>query len=529
MKTFYHLGHIPILIIVGICTAFYFNFTAEDAYITYRYAENLINTGSLVYNEGEPINAMTSPLHAVLSAVLFYMTDQTVLSNKIVALLLLLLSALLVWYRFRSHAQLRLLALILVLMPPPVLLWTLGGLETPILLFLVTLAVFAVDRPPALSLPRLCAVFLLVGLAFLTRYDSILFFLPVMVYATSKARSINHVALALIGAAIWPTVWLAGSILYYGDPLPTSFYVKTPSAGLAHFAFNGIYITSYLLYVGVIPVLLLAFILLRSKHRALYLLQRHFKSMWWLYLGLLLELIYGLTMATHHMMFSFRFFVPYIPATVILIGDFMQQSFESEDVDLSRRRAVVFFAGFLLFLSSFQLYQSIYTYNNSVNGLSFIGEYRSVGIRDYVHFIQTLKNEATDIENHWKTIADNESRPPRVITYAAGMLPYTFRNSYIYEKLVSYRHCHQRYNQALFADYIHILVPRHGQVDEQLPRPEDSYSLVSSYTIPFDGSTQAFLVYYNPEPQEHNLSPSIHEPCQQQSSAKIEAGQVNGR
>ena len=130
---------------------FTFNFTAEDAYITYRYAENWVNIGSLVYNEGEPINAMTSPLHAVLSAALFLVTGNTVLSNKIISFVLLGLSALLVWYRYREHLHLQVLALLL-LIPPSVLLWTFGGLETPILLFLATLTVFLALRPPPFRL-----------------------------------------------------------------------------------------------------------------------------------------------------------------------------------------------------------------------------------------------------------------------------------------------------------------------------------------------------------------------------------------
>jgi hypothetical protein len=95
------------------------------------------------------------------------------------------------------------------------------------------------------------------------------------------------------------------------------------------------------------------------------------------------------------------------------------------------------------------------------------------------------------------------------------MLPYAYRESYIYEKLVSYRHCSERYQQALYADYIHILAPRQGQVEQQLPRPENSYDLVSSYEMFFDGSMQKFLVFYNPRPEDHNLSVRIFEPCLQ--------------
>jgi hypothetical protein len=514
MRNIYYYLHLPILILTGISAVFYFNFTAEDAYITYRYAENWVHTGSLVYNEGEPINAMTSPLHAILSAALFFVTGNTVQSNKIIASVLLFLSVLLVWYRYREHLHWQVLALILLL-PPSVLLWTFGGLETPILLFLATITVILTDRLPPLKLSLLCVIFLLAGLAFLTRYDSILFFLPVTLYAASKARSINHIIMAVAGAAILPLAWFFVSIYYYGDLLPTSFYVKTPTGNLWNLIFNGRYIASYLIYVGIIPAAALVFVLLGPRHRTIDVLYRHFKGTWWLYVGLLLEILYGLTMATHHMMFSFRFFVPYIPSTVILVVDLLSHAFETSEVDLTMGRPAYLFTGFLLCLMLFQLYQNVYTYNHSVNGISSIGEYRALGIRDYVSFLQILKQEAVDIENHWDAINGDKERRPRIITYAAGMLPYTYRKSYIYEQLVSYRHCHERYQQGLYADYIHILAPRQGQLDQQLPGPDDSYDLVSSYEMVFDGSMQKFLVYYNPKPEEHNLSVRINDACQQ--------------
>jgi hypothetical protein len=223
-------------------------------------------------------------------------------------------------------------------------------------------------------------------------------------------------------------------------------------------------------------------------------------------------------MATHHMMFSFRFFVPYLPATIILIIDLLEQASETREVSLSTGRPAYLFTGFLVCLTLFQLYQNVYTYNRSVNGISLVGEYRALGIRDYVRFLQTLQQEARDIEQHWNTVAGD--RPPRILTYAAGMLPYTYTDSYIYEKLVSYRHCHERYRQGLHADYIHMIAPRQGQVREQLPRSVDNYYLVSDYKVFFDGSMQEFLVYYNPNPEEHNLSLRIYEPCEPDKKAQ---------
>src|SRR5215216_1349439 len=369
MRKFYYYLHLLILIILGISAVFYFKFTAEDAYITYRYAENWVNTGSLVYNEGEPINAMTSPLHAILSAALFFVTGNTVLSNKIFSFILVLISILLVWYRYREHNHWQLLALIL-LFPPCVLLWTFGGLETPILLFLATITATFALRPAPFRLNSLYIIFLLAGLAFLTRYDSILFFLPVTLYAATKAQSMKHIVLALAGASILPLIWLFVSIYYYGDLLPTSFYVKTPEGNLWNLIFNGRYIASYLLYIGIIPVVALVFVLLVPEHRTIDVLYGHFKSYWWLYLGLLLEILYGLTMATTHMMFSFRFFVPYIPSTVMIVVDLLRRASETTKVNLSTGKSAYLFTGLLLCLTSFQLYQNVYTYNHSVNGIS---------------------------------------------------------------------------------------------------------------------------------------------------------------
>lgn len=520
MRTIYFYLHVLILSIIGISVVFYFNFTAEDAYITYRYAENWVTNGSLVYNEGEPINAMTSPLHAVLSAALFFITGNTVLSNKVISLLLLLLSALLVWYRYADRLHLQVLALIL-LFPSCVLLWTFGGLETPILLFLATITVILASRPIAVSRNLLCIIFFGAGLAFLTRYDSILFFLPITLYVTLKARSSKDVVIALMGAAILPVAWLFVSLYYYGDLLPTSFYVKTPNGNWQGLIFNGIYIASYLLYVGIIPVIALVFAMLIPRQRTIDILYEHFKSSWWLYAGLTLELLYGLTMATHHMMFSFRFFVPYIPSAVILGVDLFRRASEAREVDLTMGKPAYLFTGFLLCLIFFQLYQNAYTYNHSVNGISFIGEYRALGIRDYVSFMQILKQEAIDIESHWEGIHGDGSRPPRIITFAAGILPYTYRGSYIYEQLVSYRHCHERYRQGLYADYLHILAPRQGKLEQQLPSPEGSYFLVSSYEMVFDGSMQQFLVYYNPKPEAHNLSVGIYDFCKETEESII--------
>jgi arabinofuranosyltransferase len=515
MKTkYFNYGpQVVVLAVVTLTALHYFNFTAEDAYITYRYAENFVQTGALVYNLGEPINAMTSPLHALVSAALDVVTHDTARSNKILGLLLLLVSAWLVWRRFSGQPRWQLLALILVLMPPAVLLWTLGGLETPLLLFFATLTVMLTDRFRKPSLSALCFVFFLCGLAFVTRYDASLFLLPPVIYMVLKARSKTNVLMAAVVGAALPIAWFAISLIYYGDLLPTSFYVKTPDPSLGRLATNAEYIAAYLVFVGLVPVMAVAGLELCRCPNAKHVLVAHVRRWWWLYAGILLELVYGLTMATHHMMFSFRFFVPYLPAAATVTVEFARSTMELNETRPPKRFFVPLMPTLMVGLIIFQGLQGIYTYYQSVNGISRIGEYQALGVRDYIRFMQILKLEAQDIERHWASLEGRPDRQPRILTYAGGMLPYTYRNAYIYEKLVSYRHCYQRYKQGLYADYIHLLAPRQGTVAQQLPRPEDDFHVVSAYSMDFDGSQQSFIVYYNPNPHEQNLSSAISGAC----------------
>ncbi len=48
---FYYYLYVPVFLLTGIGATCFFTFTADDAYITYRYAENLVNIGALVFNE----------------------------------------------------------------------------------------------------------------------------------------------------------------------------------------------------------------------------------------------------------------------------------------------------------------------------------------------------------------------------------------------------------------------------------------------------------------------------------------------
>lgn len=154
--------------------ALLFHFSAEDSYITLRYARNLYEGHGPVFNIGDRINAMTSPWHVLFSAVLFAFTDHVDLLNKALGLVYLLLSAWMVSLPFAGNVALRLLVAALASASASAVLWAVGGLETPLLMALVSATVPLVVAP-TIRKPWPCwrwpALAVLASLGFLTRYD----------------------------------------------------------------------------------------------------------------------------------------------------------------------------------------------------------------------------------------------------------------------------------------------------------------------------------------------------------------------
>jgi hypothetical protein len=511
--------------------AFFFRFTAEDSYIPARYAENLVETGALVFNSGERINALTSPLHALVEAVLYRLTGATVVSYKILSVFFVALSASVLFRRFRSLPE-RLIGASIVLLSPPVVLWTVGGLETPLLLLLVTLVCALVfpDGPPTAR--RLTLAYVLGGLAFTTRFDSVLFTAPLLLHASLRHRRASGVLRSALLGALPPLAWLLFAGAYYGDLFPTSYYVKRPTFTGPVVRENSWYIFQYLVFTGLIPF---AAVLAASPGFSSSLrtaLPRHLRRVGSLYVGLLLMLAYGLAIATFHMMFAFRFFVPYLPAVLFLLADFLRERTAGSHRVVVPRPVSVALAAFLVF----QAIHLTYTYRSSLNGLvQGIGEYRTVGVRQYSdEFMRTLRRSGEDAMAHWDRAGASRARSPRVLTFAGGIFPYTCKGAHTYETLVSYRHnClivvgpnwkiygkrekdptgafvpAKAFDLRSSADYIHVMSPRHGSIEDHLPKPIEEYELVSDHEIFFEGQTERVQVYYDPSPSENPLPPRM--------------------
>jgi hypothetical protein len=195
----------------------------EDAYITFRYARNIVQGNGFVYNIGERVLGTTSPLQTVLLALLGEITGpDTIPAVASVLMPLFGVAA-------GALAYLALVALgvrragaalgaALLYLHPLVLKMSLSGLETPLVLFLMASSLYFVSRR------RPMAAAIAVALLTLARVDGLIWggILGATALLTRRSRPLRAVVAFL--AVIAP--WLVFSWLYFGSILPNSMLAK---------------------------------------------------------------------------------------------------------------------------------------------------------------------------------------------------------------------------------------------------------------------------------------------------------------
>jgi len=202
---------------------------SDDAYISYRYARNLVAGNGLVFNPGERVEGYSNFLYVLLMAAVFLVTDRHAYGC---ALLLNLVCIAVVFMLFWRSTSDRLghprgcIAALLFALCPPVWLWVGSGMETPLVLLLTVamwiLAEDVVRQGPTADLRWLCLV---IGLSVLLRADGLV---PAAITTGYLALQRRWRAAAWCGATLLVVtgpyeVWRYG---YYGNLLPNTYYAK---------------------------------------------------------------------------------------------------------------------------------------------------------------------------------------------------------------------------------------------------------------------------------------------------------------
>lgn len=521
-RLFLSLCSLALLFMVIACWHFA-PFTADDAYIVARYAMNARDSGEWAFNRAESISALTSPLHGLVLRALSLVAVDPLPAYKILAAVSVFASFawLFVAYGVERREAMPLMAM---LVAPNLILWTFAGLETPLLAAVVAAMTAIYTRPRSGEDDKwLQALAVLAGVAVLTRYDAVLFAGPVLLAALLReSRPWRSIVAAAALAALPVVAWFAYSWVHFDAILPTSFYIKTPTAAVDVMAVNVRYMAEHLLIGGTGVMVLYVAAQVAAARAISSIVTRELRARWGLHVGLVAVLAYGATMATVHMMFAFRHFAAYIGAAAVALAYLARQADDRKADGSSRARTYAAAAAALLILLV-HAWNADALYRRSLQGIGTFGEYGQQGAAGYFRdYIPAMMRNAADVRTHWATLGRGD-RQPRVWTFAAGALPYAYPDAYIYEALVSFRHrCPadqadgSRVDGRIWrahADYIHAFT-RHGSLPRLLaPVRSRQVKLISEQPIHFNGRDEKLLVYYNPAPRPHVLPQKIDDPC----------------
>lgn len=230
---------------VAAALAVMLRFVQDDAFISYRYAENLIRGNGLVWEPGVAVQGYTNLLWTLLVAGGMALGLGPVVVSQVLSIGCLLVTLWLVIDLARRMTGSRAVAVgtaAFLLVNYTFVSYATGGLETMLQTMLVTAALWQTWRivsGPAFTTGRLLTLSVLFGLAGLTRLDSAIYVagLSAVVLATawrhSGSAGATRSAVPLFApGAIALAGYMAFSLGVYGDPLPNTFYAKTgaPSA-----------------------------------------------------------------------------------------------------------------------------------------------------------------------------------------------------------------------------------------------------------------------------------------------------------
>jgi hypothetical protein len=223
--------------------------TVDDAFISFRYAENWARGQGFVYNAGERVEGYTNFLYTALIGLLIKLRADPVLAAKILCIAggvsALILTERLGHLPFPSKASWRLVAPVLLASNAVFVIHTVDGLETSLSTALVLLVALLSWRE--FQKPGSVAVSgIVLAAACLTRPDNMLL-LPVLLAIAPKAQSegVHHKAarrrwlisfLLLFSAVFVP--YYCWRFWFYGHPLPNTFYAK--GGGTWHLIHRGL-------------------------------------------------------------------------------------------------------------------------------------------------------------------------------------------------------------------------------------------------------------------------------------------------
>jgi len=209
----------------------------DDAYVTFRTADNFLNGYGLRWNVDSRVESFTHPLWLFAMIGATAVTGEVYYTSIFLSIALTLAAVVLLLWRLTMSMSIAILAASALVLSKAFVDYSTSGLENPLThLLLVIFFIIAASSVPN----RVFWLSLLASLISLNRLDAGLLVLPVLSPAVWKhglKRSLGPLALGMVPLAAWEVF----SLIYYGFPFPNTAYAKldtgVPRSEIVHQGF----------------------------------------------------------------------------------------------------------------------------------------------------------------------------------------------------------------------------------------------------------------------------------------------------
>jgi arabinofuranosyltransferase len=197
----------------------------DDAYITFRTVDNFVNGYGLTWNTDERVQTYTHPLWMFYLTAVYSFTHEIFFTSIIASIVVSVIALLFFSFKTSRTFPGAFIGLVLLLLSKAFVDYTSSGLENPLtyLILVLFFYVYFKYRPRPLVLFFLS---LLACLNFLNRMDTILIYLPPLIFAYISSKKWFSGVLALCLGFIPAVAWLGFSLVYYGFIFPNTAYAK---------------------------------------------------------------------------------------------------------------------------------------------------------------------------------------------------------------------------------------------------------------------------------------------------------------
>jgi len=208
---------------------------SDDAFITFRSIENFVYGYGLVFNIGERVQTFTHPLWFFLQSLFYVLTDsltppfginQQFFGNIVISLSLSFITIVLFSFKVARSTQMAIPSLMILVLSKAYIDYSTSGLENPLSHFLAICFFWLFLVSEKDNQQHVVGLSFLAGLATLNRLDTLLVFLPTLVFtiwqSSNRLKTIQSIFIGMSPVALWELF----SLFYYGTPFPNTAIAK---------------------------------------------------------------------------------------------------------------------------------------------------------------------------------------------------------------------------------------------------------------------------------------------------------------